>query len=124
MAKLVNAGISCLRINQRKNIPRCRFESGQEPKLNNKTIEQWEKELRKKLDKEIPDGMYKIGMDPMVAIADKQGKIDFEVMLVKMSKMLNKEAIKKWGKPNDRGVTSKENSFSKTIIELRNKCKP
>ncbi len=51
-------------------------------------MEQWEKELREKLEAELPDGMYRIGMPPMVAITGKQGKINFEVMLMKVQKQV------------------------------------
>ena len=46
-------------------------------------MEDWEKELREKLDKEIPDGLYEIGEpgDRFFMITGKGGKINFEVDL-------------------------------------------
>lgn len=46
-------------------------------------MEQWEKELREKLEKELPEGMYEIGGPGLVAWTGKGGKIDFEVLLQK-----------------------------------------
>jgi len=40
-----------------------------------------EKNLREKLDNEIPKGYYKLGAGNFIAYSGKQGKIEFEVAL-------------------------------------------
>ncbi len=97
-------------------------------------MEQWEKELRENLDKQFGDGMYRIGIPPMVAITGKQGKIDFEVQLIK-SHLYPHEII---GSPkSNRGIQDQIDNSQKTngteltdqtiidfMNEIRNKCKP
>lgn len=46
-------------------------------------MEQWEIELREKLQRELPDGAYQIGGPGMIAHTGKGGAIDFRVALVK-----------------------------------------
>ncbi len=46
-------------------------------------MEDWEKELREKLNKELEHGGYQIGVEPFIAITGKGGYIDFQVMLQK-----------------------------------------
>ncbi len=51
-------------------------------------MEDWEKELREKLNKELLEGSYQIG-DPtsgFIAFTGKQGKINFEVELTRYIK--------------------------------------
>ena len=45
--------------------------------------EQEEKDLREKLDKEIPNGAYNIGIEGMVCWTGKGGRIDFEIAMIK-----------------------------------------
>ena len=51
----------------------------------------WEKELREKLNKELPDGVYDIGHGNFVCYTGKQGKIELEVEVMKE---LKKRGIK------------------------------
>ena len=44
-------------------------------------MEQWEIDLRERLDKELEDKMYQIGEGEFVVFTGKQGKIEFEVSL-------------------------------------------
>ncbi len=46
-------------------------------------IESWEKDFRLKLEKELSEGVYEIGISPMIALTNKQGKINFEVIMQK-----------------------------------------
>lgn len=46
-------------------------------------MEQWEIDLRKKLEEELPNGIYNIGTKDFVCHTGKQGKINFEVLLHK-----------------------------------------
>jgi hypothetical protein len=46
-------------------------------------MEQWEKELRKKLEKELPEGGYDIGNSGMACWTGKQGYIEYRVALIK-----------------------------------------
>jgi len=43
----------------------------------------WEKELRKKLNKELSEGIYDISEGNLVCFTGKQGKIDLEVEVIK-----------------------------------------
>ena len=58
-------------------------------------MEQWEKELREKLQKELPDGGYEIGAPPMIAWTGKGGKINFEVALHKAMMKMAEDLKKK-----------------------------
>ena len=96
-------------------------------------MEKWEKDLRAKLELEFDDGMYRIGVPPMVALTGKQGKIDFEVMLEKMSNEIKAESIKKWGPGIQNQIDNPQKTngtelTDQTIIdfmnEIRNNCKP
>jgi hypothetical protein len=49
----------------------------------NNNMEQWEIDLRSKLDKELPDGCYMISEGNFVVATGKGGKIEYEVALVK-----------------------------------------
>lgn len=42
-------------------------------------MEQWEKDLRERLDKEIPNGMYDLSAPGMVCYGGKGAKINLEV---------------------------------------------
>ncbi len=42
-------------------------------------MEQWEIDLRRKLEEELPEGMYNIGAGSFVAYTGKGGKINAEV---------------------------------------------
>ena len=44
-------------------------------------MEDWEVELRDRLDKEVKDGMHQIKEGDFIAFTGKQGYIDFEVEL-------------------------------------------
>lgn len=44
-------------------------------------MEQWEIDLRERLNKELEDKMYQIGEGEFVVFTGKQGKIEFEVSL-------------------------------------------
>lgn len=57
-------------------------------------MEDWEKELRERLDKEIPHGIYKIGAGRMTAWTGKAGRIEYEVALQKHCKNLITVPIK------------------------------
>lgn len=46
-------------------------------------MEQWEIDLRTKLEKELPDGQYQIGGGAYIMWTGKQGKIESEVALHK-----------------------------------------
>lgn len=48
-------------------------------------MEDWEKELRERLEKELPEGVYRIGSpgDELILHTGKDGKIDFEVALIR-----------------------------------------
>jgi hypothetical protein len=54
-------------------------------------MEEWEKELREKLQKELPEGPYQIGVPPMMAYTGKGGRIEFEVALHKQMMKLAEE---------------------------------
>jgi hypothetical protein len=55
-------------------------------------MEQWEKELREKLQKKIKPGIYDVSAGKFVAYTGMQGKIDFEVELERaIRKLLNKQ---------------------------------
>jgi len=58
-------------------------------------MEQWEKELREKLQKELPEGAYEIGVLPMIAWTGKGGKINFEVALHKAMIEMSEDLKKK-----------------------------
>ncbi len=47
-------------------------------------MEDWEKEMRERLDKELENKMYQIGEGEWVAFTGKQGFIDYEVGLEKL----------------------------------------
>jgi len=49
-------------------------------------MEQWEKDLRERLNKEIPDGNYEIKEGKVYAITGKNGYIEFQVELYKLIK--------------------------------------
>jgi hypothetical protein len=52
--------------------------------------EKWEEELRKKLNEELPEGIYDISESNLVCYTGKQGKIDLEVEVIKeLKKRLN-----------------------------------
>lgn len=44
-------------------------------------MEQWEIDLRAKLEAELPDACYEIGGGDLIAYTGKQGKINYEVEL-------------------------------------------
>mgnify|MGYP001018962523 CR=1 FL=1 len=46
-------------------------------------MEQWEKELREKLEKSIPEGGYNIGTGNLVCWTGKGGYINFRVELAR-----------------------------------------
>ena len=46
-------------------------------------MEDWEKELKDKLEKELPDGLYQIGASPYLITTGKSGHINFEIALRK-----------------------------------------
>ena len=48
-----------------------------------KDSKKWEEELRKKLNKELSEGIYDISMGNLVCFTGKQGKIDLEVEVIK-----------------------------------------
>lgn len=55
-------------------------------------MEWWEVELRAKLNQELDDGLYLIGSPPdHIAYTGKQGKIEFDIALQKMIRMINQE---------------------------------
>lgn len=50
----------------------------------------YEEKLRKKLNKELPEGIYDISEGNLVCFTGKQGKIDLEVEVIKeLKKRLN-----------------------------------
>jgi hypothetical protein len=71
-------------------------------------MEQWEIDLREKLEKELPDGAYYIGSSKMCAYTGKQGYIHYRVELVRLSKnppeidlrgleaQINSKPVKEW----------------------------
>jgi hypothetical protein len=64
-------------------------------------MEQWEKELREKLEKELPEGMYNLSAGNMVCFGGKGAQINFEVALKKEANKIFKNEIiqqKKTGK--------------------------
>ena len=105
-------------------------------------MEQWEKELREKLDKEFGDGMYRIGIPPMVAITGKQGKINFEVEMFKITfhpheiigspkipfsgiqNQIDKAEKEKFEFKESIGTELTEQTIIDFMNEIRNKCKP
>ncbi len=55
-------------------------------------MEKWEKDLRSRLNKELSDGLYKIGIPGSVhCYTSKQGKIDFEVAMQHELRKINSE---------------------------------
>ena len=42
-------------------------------------MEDWEKDLRERLDKEVSEDIYKIGSPPMIALTGKGGYINYLV---------------------------------------------
>jgi len=50
-------------------------------------MEQWEKELRAKLEKETPDGLYQIGDKDFVFATGKDGYINFQVEMVRATRI-------------------------------------
>ncbi len=46
-------------------------------------MEKWEKEIRAHLNETLKEGLHQIGDSPFVAWTGKQGKIDFEVAVLK-----------------------------------------
>jgi len=54
-------------------------------------MEDWEIELRAKLDKEIPNGAYQIGTPPVVAWTGKGGYIDFHIEMERVLRKLIKD---------------------------------
>ncbi len=54
--------------------------------LMEEQMEQWEIDLRSKLEKELPDGSYLISEGDFVCLGGKGFKIEFEVALRKAAK--------------------------------------
>ena len=48
-----------------------------------KEKKKWEEEFRKKLNEELPEGIYDISAGNLVCFTGKQGKIDLEVEVIK-----------------------------------------
>ena len=48
-----------------------------------KEKKKWEEEFRKKLNEELPEGIYDISAGNLVCFTGKQGKIDLEVGVIK-----------------------------------------
>ncbi len=49
-------------------------------------MEKWEIDLRSKLEKELSDGLYRIGSGNFMGWTGKGGQIEFEVALIKNAK--------------------------------------
>lgn len=56
-------------------------------------MEEWEIKLREKLEKEIPHGSYKIGLDPIVVYTGKGGYIDYLVAFERLGRKMEEEFI-------------------------------
>ncbi len=52
-------------------------------------MEQWEKELREKLKKQLPEGGYDIGNSGMACWTGKQGYIEYRVAFIKAISKFN-----------------------------------
>lgn len=51
-------------------------------------IENWEKELREKLEKELPEGAYEVKIGLGIMYTGKQGKIESEIGDAKFKRIL------------------------------------
>tara|TARA_Y100001937_G_scaffold3528_1_gene4756 strand:+ start:573 stop:749 length:177 start_codon:yes stop_codon:yes gene_type:complete len=56
-----------------------------------KEKKKWEEEFRKKLNEELPEGIYDISAGNLVCFTGKQGKIDLEVGVIKELKKKGNE---------------------------------
>jgi len=56
-----------------------------------KEKKKWEEEFRKKLNEELPEGIYDISAGNLVCFTGKQGKIDLEVEVIKELKKKGNE---------------------------------
>lgn len=54
-------------------------------------MEQWEIDLRTKLEKELPEDMYNIGMPGFVCWTGKLGRINVEVEFIRACRTYKKE---------------------------------
>lgn len=92
-------------------------------KEEREAMESWERELRDKLEKELPEGSYQIGSGKMIAWTGKGGKINFEVALHRHAKSLTSPGgtfnIPLDSKPSDSSFTL--DNFRKELYTFFNK---
>lgn len=86
-------------------------------------MEQWEVDLRARLEKELPDGYYELsgGEGGFCAGTGKGGKIEFEVALVKAAKNWKPDPIRLPRKTKKRLKNKREWDYGGWEYQIRTK---